>query len=79
VTARIKLFSMPVALANVQRPLAAPGPPGPRHSASAGRGTCRFRRKCSRACFFSKLRASHRGTSLGPFVFGARACSLCSL
>jgi hypothetical protein len=28
--------------------------------------------------FWSKLRAPHRGTSLGPFVCGARACSLCS-
>jgi len=27
---------------------------------------------------FSKLRAPRRGTSLGPFVCGARACSLCS-
>ena len=29
--------------------------------------------------FCSKLRAPRRGTSLGPFVCGARACSLCSL
>jgi hypothetical protein len=28
--------------------------------------------------FWIKLRAPHRGTSLGPFVCGARACSLCS-
>ena len=34
---------------------------------------------CSAAFFLSKLRAPHRGTSLGPFVCGARACSLCSL
>jgi hypothetical protein len=27
----------------------------------------------------SKLRAPHRGASIGPFVCGARACSLCSL
>jgi hypothetical protein len=32
----------------------------------------------SAASFEEKLRASHRGTSLGPFVCGARACSLCS-
>jgi hypothetical protein len=31
---------------------------------------------CSGFC--SKLRASHWGTSLGPFVCGARAYSLCS-
>ena len=29
--------------------------------------------------FEEELRAPHRGTSLGPFVCGARACSLCSL
>jgi hypothetical protein len=34
---------------------------------------------CSAAPFEAKLRAPHRGTSLGPFVCGARACSLCSL
>jgi hypothetical protein len=28
--------------------------------------------------FLIELRAPHRGTSLGPFVCGARACSLCS-
>jgi hypothetical protein len=28
--------------------------------------------------FCSKLRAPHRGTSLGPFVCGAQAFSLCS-
>jgi hypothetical protein len=33
---------------------------------------------CSAASFEEKLRAPHRGTSLGPFVCGARACSLCS-
>jgi hypothetical protein len=33
---------------------------------------------CSAAHFEEKLRAPHRGTSLGPFVCGARACSLCS-
>ena len=33
---------------------------------------------CSAAPFEEKLRAPHRGTSLGPFVCGARACSLCS-
>jgi hypothetical protein len=33
---------------------------------------------CSAAFFEEKLRAPHRGTSLGPFVCGARACSLCS-
>jgi hypothetical protein len=27
--------------------------------------------------FEEELRATHRGTSLGPFVCGARACSLC--
>jgi hypothetical protein len=32
--------------------------------------------KCSVFC--SKLRAPHRGTFLGPFVCGTRACSLCS-
>jgi hypothetical protein len=31
--------------------------------------------QCSGFC--SKLRAPHRGTSLGPFVSGTRACSLC--
>ena len=31
---------------------------------------------CSGFC--SKLRAPHRGKSLGPFVCGGRACSLCS-
>jgi hypothetical protein len=30
-------------------------------------------------CVHSKLRAPPRRTSLGPFVCGARACSLCSL
>ena len=35
---------------------------------------------CSTAASFEEeLRAPHRGTSLGPFVCGARACSLCSL
>jgi len=34
---------------------------------------------CSAASFEEELRAPHRGTSLGPFVCGARACSLCSL
>jgi hypothetical protein len=29
-------------------------------------------------CVHSKLRALHRGTFLGPFACGARACSLCS-
>jgi hypothetical protein len=33
---------------------------------------------CSAASFEDKHRAPHRGTSLGPFVCGARACSLCS-
>jgi hypothetical protein len=33
---------------------------------------------CSAASFEEELRAPHRGTSLGPFVCGARACSLCS-
>jgi hypothetical protein len=33
---------------------------------------------CSEASFEEKLRAPHRGTSIGPFVCGARACSLCS-
>ena len=33
---------------------------------------------CSAASFQEKLGAPHRGTSLGPFVCGARACSLCS-
>ena len=28
-------------------------------------------------CVHSKLKAPHRGTSLGPFVCEARACSLC--
>jgi hypothetical protein len=31
---------------------------------------------CSVASFEEKLRAPHRGTSLDPFVCGARACSL---
>jgi hypothetical protein len=30
------------------------------------------------ASFEEELRAPHRGTFLGPFVCGARACSLCS-
>ena len=34
---------------------------------------------CSAASLEEELRAPHRGTSLGPFVCGARACSLCSL
>jgi hypothetical protein len=34
---------------------------------------------CSVASFEEELRAPHRGTSLGPFVCRARACSLCSL
>ena len=34
---------------------------------------------CSAASFEEELRAPHRGSSLGPFVCGARACSLCSL
>jgi hypothetical protein len=33
---------------------------------------------CIAAFFEEKLRAPHRGMSLGPFVYGARACSLCS-
>jgi hypothetical protein len=33
---------------------------------------------CSAASFEEKLRALRRGTSLGPFVCRARACSLCS-
>ena len=33
---------------------------------------------CRVASFEVNLRAPHRGTSLGPFVCGARACSLCS-
>ena len=34
---------------------------------------------CSTAASLEEeLRAPHRGTSLGPFVCGARACSLCS-
>jgi hypothetical protein len=33
---------------------------------------------CSAASFEEELRAPHRGTPLGPFVCGARACSLCS-
>jgi hypothetical protein len=33
---------------------------------------------CSAASFEEELRAPHRGTSLGPFVCVARACSLCS-
>jgi hypothetical protein len=32
---------------------------------------------CSAAHFEEELRAPHRGTSLGPFVCGARASSLC--
>jgi hypothetical protein len=35
-------------------------------------------RPCRVAFFCNELRAPHRGTSLGPFVCGARACSLCS-
>jgi hypothetical protein len=34
---------------------------------------------CSAASFEEELRALHWGTSLGPFVCGARACSMCSL
>jgi hypothetical protein len=33
---------------------------------------------CSAASFEVNSRAPHRGASLGPFVCGARACSLCS-
>ena len=35
-------------------------------------------RPCRVAFFCSELRAPHRGTSLGPFVCGARTCSLYS-
>jgi hypothetical protein len=42
-----------------------------------GRASIFLTPPCSVAAF-GNSRAPHRGTSLGPFVCGARACSLCS-
>ena len=50
----------------------------PRHCAPRNCAPRTSRRPCSAASLKYKLRAPHRGTSLGPFVCGARAGSLCS-
>jgi hypothetical protein len=46
------------------------------HYTAAGYEFCLIFLLCSDFCI--KLRAPHRGTSLGPFVCGARAFLLCS-